>query len=262
MKFKDKIINIFAYCIFDTYYWKLRAKKTTPTNELKRFRKAVKLLNDYLDEDLMYYSLKDECKYLGRLSRDEVEKILMTLRFLAEAISRVKHKAFIHIASKLREYVMFMASKELPDSLFKRKAHYFGLLVSNRVNDIDSAIEAIRLSISCLPKGGQYVANLFLYITFKIIKIWKLNVKSMLHLPLDCGISEVFLSLGLVDRRLENLEYLSTHYLVAQKISEIMFPHDPSRTFTLRAVAERWCYGREWKLCEQCWLCNYCPREY
>ncbi|RLE50793.1 MAG: hypothetical protein DRJ21_01430, partial [Candidatus Methanomethylicota archaeon] len=122
--------------------------------------------------------------------------------------------------------------------------------------------EAIRLSISCLPKGGQYVANLFLYLATKVLKLWRVDVKSLLHSPLDNGISEVCLSLGLTDKRLENFNYLSLHYEVFQRISEILFPSDPSKMFTLRAIAERWCYNKDWKLCEQCWLTKICPREY
>ncbi|RLE53643.1 MAG: hypothetical protein DRJ26_03110 [Candidatus Methanomethylicota archaeon] len=260
--FREIIMDVFAYSTFDTYYWKLKSKGTTPTMEFRRFKRAIKSLNDYMDEDLMYYALMDECKNMSKLRRSEIEKIIATLKYAAEAFTRIRERSLLEVAEKLRLNTMFNVSRSLPDTIYQRKARFFGLLVSTPVEDVVTAIEAIRLSIACLPKGGQHAANIFLYITSKVINLWKLQISSQLQPPLDSGTSEVCLSLGLTDKKLENTEYLSLHYEVFQKIAETLFPEDPVKMIVLRAVAERWCYGKDWKLCEQCWFSKVCPREY
>jgi len=259
---KKALMDTFTYSIFDLYYWKLRKKGTTPAEELKRFKKTINTLDKYLDEDLIYYTLKDECKHIGKLTRKNIEKIISTLRYMAESIERVHKRSLIEFSKILRNHVMFNVSKELPESIFSRKARYFGLLTSNIVDDKSSALEAIRLSIACLPEGHPYTADLFLYLTSKILRIWNGTIKSQIHAPIDSGISEVILSLGLTDKKLENLIYLSLHYEVFQTISQTLFPEDPSKMIVLRAVAERWCYDRDWKLCKNCWLNENCPKEY
>jgi len=261
-KSRKTLMDTFTYSIFDLYYWKLRKKGATPAEELKRFRKTINTLDKYLDEDLIYYTLKDECKYIGKLTRRNIEKIITTLRYMAEAIERVRKRSLIEFAKKLRNHVMFNVSRELPEPIFLRKARYFGLLTSNIIENKTSALEAIRLSISCLPEGHPYIADIFLYLTSKVLKIWNGIIKSQLNAPIDTGVSEVSLSLGLTDKKLENLTYLSLHYQVFQTISRTLFPEDPSKMIVLRAVAERWCYDKEWKLCKNCWLNENCPKEY
>lgn len=259
---RKALMDTFTYSIFDLYYWKLRKKGTTPTEELKKFKETINTLDKYLDEDLIYYTLKDECKYIGKLTRRNIEKIISTLRYVAESIERVNKRSLIEFSKVLRNHVMFNISKELPDPMFSRKARYYGLLTSNIIDNKSSALEGIRLSIACLPKGHPYIADLFLYLTSKLLGVWNGTIKSQLHPPIDVGVSEVCLSLGLTDKKLENLQYLSLHYEVFQTISQALFPEDPSKMIVLRTVAERWCYDKDWKLCKNCWLNETCPKEY
>ncbi|MCD6155097.1 MAG: hypothetical protein J7J22_04960 [Candidatus Verstraetearchaeota archaeon] len=260
--FRKMLVDIMAYTIFDRFYWKLRSLDEDPVAEFKRFKSTITNIDDYLDGDLIYYALKDECKDMGKINRVTIERIISTLNYTAEIVKRIRRPTLIEVAKNFRSYVMFNVSKDMPEKLYVRKAGYFGLLTSTLIRDVESALESLRLSIIALPFGEQQVANNYLYILGKILKIWNIKVESNLKPALEPGIAEVLLSLGLTDKKLENMDYTSAQYLAYLRIAETLFPEDPTKIMVLRRVAEEWCYAGEWKRCGECWLNSSCPKEY
>lgn len=259
---KGSSMDVFTLSIFDKYNWKLRSKGESSVKEYKRFKKTVMKFEDYLDEDLLYYAIKDECHELSNISKSEIEKIIKSMSYLAQGLNSIKDLEFISFANSIRKHLMFNISKEIPDKIYKVKSHYYGMLTMIKVEDNTSALETLKTSIQCLPIGEQYVTNMYLYLMFIILEAWNIDFKTQVYAPLDYGISEVLLSLGLTDKRIEDMEYENSGYKAYKVINELLFPEEPSKIMVARAVAERWCYQRKIKVCNECWFNNTCPKEY
>ncbi|MEM2136904.1 MAG: hypothetical protein QXI93_02985 [Candidatus Methanomethylicia archaeon] len=259
---KNTLMDIFMYSIFDKYNWKLRAKGETPTKEFRRFKGTIMRFEDYLDEDLIYYAIKDECIEMGNINRMEIERIIKSSSYLAQGLRNLKNFELTTLANELKRHMIYNVSKDLPDKLYRIKSQHYGTLLMTRSEDHSTAIEHIKTSILCLPIGEQHVLNMFLYLSMIVLNLWEIKSRSNIYAPLDHGVSEVILSLGLTDKRIETLEYESLGFKVYKTISEVLFPEEPSKMMVTRAIAERWCYQREIKICDECWLNKVCPKEY
>jgi hypothetical protein len=256
------LMNTFAYSVFDKYNWKLRDKGESPAKEYRRFKKTITRIEDYLDEDLLYYAIKDECNELSNLNRAEIERIITSMSQLANSIKDIKNIELINFANELKNYITFNTSKYIPEKIYRVKSQYYGALLMMNVKDNATAIEALKTIILCLPIGEQQIANMYTYLLTVILSIWNIAGRSNIYAPLDHGVAEVLLSLGLTDKRIENMEYESSGYKAYKIICDTLFPEDPSKMMVARAVAERWCYQRKIKICDECWLNKLCPKEY
>lgn len=256
------LMDTFTYSMFDKYNWRLRSKGETPSKEYKRFKGVILRFEDYLDEDLLYYAIRDECNELSNINKVDIERMIKSMSYLAKGIANVKSFELINVARVLREHLMFNVSKDLPEKIYKVKAYYYGLHTMMKVEDNLMAVESLKTSILCLPIGEQQIANMYLYLLLIILEAWNIGGKTNIYAPLDHGVSEVLLSLGLTDKRIEDMEFENTGYKAYKLISEILFPEEPSKMMVARAIAERWCYQKKIKICDECWLNNLCPKEY
>lgn len=259
---KCTLIDTFAYSIFDKYNWKLRDKGESPSKEYRRFKKTINKIEDYFDEDLLYYAIKDECNELSNINRAEIERIITSMSQFANAIKNIKNIELINFANELKNYIIFNTSKDLPEKIYRVKSQYYGTLLMMNIKDNTTAIEALKTSILCLPIGEQQIANMYTYLLIVILNTWNISGRSIVYAPLDHGVAEVLLSLGLTDKKLENMEYESNGYKAYKIICDTLFPEEPSKMMVARAVAERWCYQRKIKICDECWLNKLCPKEY
>ncbi|MEM0211097.1 MAG: hypothetical protein QXM35_00320 [Candidatus Methanomethylicia archaeon] len=259
---RNMLMDIFVYSVFDKYNWKLRSKGETPSKEYKRFKSVVTKFDYYLDEDLLYYAIKDECNELSNINKTDVERIIKSMSYLAQGLANIENFEFINFAESLRRHIMFNVSKDLPEKIYKIKSYYYGLLTMTKIKDNLTAIDSLKTSILCLPIGEQQIINMYLYLLLIVLNVWNVSGKTYVYSPLDNGVSEVLLSLGLTDKRIEDMEYENTGYKAYKIISEMLFPEEPSKMMVTRAVAERWCYQKKIKICDECWFNNVCPKEY
>jgi len=210
----------------------------------------------FIDENLLETAIEDTNKLL-KLNDYERSDLVDTIRFFALFLKEVEKNTpydFKKFSAVLRDFVIDNLSKLIDEKVYAKKAKYFGkLLAIKRATPYRVA----QLALLCFPIVDIGIADTYLYLLAKILKIWPNADLAEFHCPMDPSIIRVGVRIGLFNRRFKTSRYGGYRYRIFQNIAKALFPNDPTKLYTLRYVGEVFCTPYK-KKCDECWLFGIC----
>jgi len=210
----------------------------------------------FTDEDLLETAIEDTNKLL-KLNDYERSDLVDTIKFFAIFLNENEGKTlhdFKEFSIALRDFVIDTLSKLINEKAYVKKAKYFGRLLATKRA---ASYRVAQLALLCFPIVDMGIADTYLYLLAKILKIWpNINLVEF-HCPMDPSIIRVGIRIGLFNKQFKASRYGGYRYRIFQNIAKALFPDDPTKLYTLRYVGETFCTPYK-KKCDECWLFGIC----